>query len=288
MSSHFKKRKSYKNELNALDEYISAEKGYLYSVEEYDDSGNLLVKTVYGDKGKLYDTVKCSYDGRGRLTEEEIMHHFENQKQRRELKYDEELRTITERTFYDGGGDASVVSRYNEKGQLLRLERYYGENDLEEVEEFSYDPSGRLLSHLILTPEGDTISEDDYSYENEKVTISKSGDENIKEIHHMNGENAAYVQVFKDDTLLSEIIREYDEHGLGVKERIKEGNLLIIEKTFGYDENKNRVLEEIMDHRYKRSQKTMLEYDSSGLILSEMHFTTFRAGENYRITYEYE
>jgi antitoxin component YwqK of YwqJK toxin-antitoxin module len=267
----------------------SEDKGILFETIHHDDKGNAILKETYDENGNVMEKTQCHFDERGRITGEKIVNHAHGQGQSREITYHDDQKSVVEIIVYQEGGTTKNVTTYNDYGLPVRIENYYEGDDLESVEKVEYNDSKQMVKHSSFDEKGNLVDEEIYSYESDKISISKKMEEReYKEIHTIENGRPVLSQIFEGDTVVSEIGKEYDERGKLVKESIVQQGILIGERTYDYDDKGNTILEESQDLMHKRIRRVMREYYGDSMLSRETYFSTMGMDENYMLTYEYE
>jgi antitoxin component YwqK of YwqJK toxin-antitoxin module len=289
MKPSYRKYRSFRNEKKAFDETPS-DKGRLFTENELDENGNIILTVTYGEKGEKTETVTCTWDAENRLTEETIFQHGDSQTQKRVFEYLENPHIIIERTIYDDGGESRMESTYNAKGKIERIDQYIDAETPDSSEVFTYDAEGQLISHEVWDCTGSVISEDILSYEgNLRKVIHREDGEETLDIHHLNASgHIEKVEHVSGDTVFAEEKNEFDEKGRLVHTVGHELGSPVRERTTAYDEAGNITAEEVQDHRHRRVEKVIRRFDAEGRLCEEERFTTFGVPESYSLRFEYE
>jgi hypothetical protein len=264
-------------------------KGILFETYHHDNNGNAILKEKCDVKGNVTEKTQCRFDDKGRITGEEIVNQAHGQGQSREITYIDDQKTIVEKTVYQEGGTTKTVTKCDENGLPFRIENYYEGDDLESVEAFEYNDSKQLMKHSSFDEGGTLVDEEIYSYESDKISISKKTEEGEhREVHTIENGRPILSRIFEGDTVVSEIGREYDEKGKLIKESIVQQGILVGERTYAYDDDGHTILEESQDLMHKRIRRVMREYNEDSMVSRETYFSTMGMDENYMLTYEYE
>ncbi len=203
------------NELIIQRNYIYDEKGNLIrattdlngeerSYFEYtcDEKGNvtLFVSYIEGEEDSRHETT---YDENGNI----LLTTFFQAKaliSRQEFKYDAQGNKIEE-LYYDNNNGLSSVPQlfyrhtytYDEKGNLLRCDTLYYQDNTEGYESYTYDSNGKLQNEVSYL-NGKEISRYTYTYDDNGCMIKK---------HHTTDDGLDRVYTYKYTKLLLELER---------------------------------------------------------------------------------
>ncbi len=164
------------------------------TLQTYDDNHHCLIKTEYGEDGKLTDSYKAQYDSLGRLVYYENFLVFVNsgEVEKHHLAYNEQGKLLTDIATILGKEVEKREFRYDEQGNCIyrfaqgrgyhnHYETIYNEHNKPVVEytfnpdgtvqfkdEFFYDRHGNEKEKIVLSyfsnPEGDTVIHDFSEY----------------------------------------------------------------------------------------------------------------------------
>jgi YD repeat-containing protein len=289
MAPTYRVSKAFRSETNAFGS--SGAESYLYSESTLDERGNLLKTVTYSDDGSVFETVENSYDDKNRLVGETIIQHGDNQTQKKVLEYRENPQMVIERTIYSDGGESRIESTFSADGRVEKIEQFIDGTEPDSTELFNYDADNRLISYITKDSGGNVMREDALSYTDAERTIVHTDEDGsvTEEVHHTDSRGLiTRTDHCQDDSIFAYEDHEYDANGRLIKTLCFELGKLISERHFAFDENGNRILEEVQDHRYRRIQKTSRSFDDAGRVTQEEHFSTYGASESYTLTFQYE
>jgi len=129
--------------------YDRDDKPFFDTLYDYDESGNLIRKTMEYYSGGS-ETIEYQYDGSGRLTK-----YIVNDRTQEKYEYDESGR-LTTHTHYSSGSYARFTTykyEYNEAGQVIKKETHHSVDSLETYTAFEYsgDALIRATSNTVLS-----------------------------------------------------------------------------------------------------------------------------------------
>jgi uncharacterized protein YuzE len=124
---------------------------YLYTVEDYDENGNLLSSKRLTSEGEVEEEVTNKYDEKGRIITEEIYSALDDYRQKRTIEYDDINGTVTDSNFYEGGAGDRIVTHFGEGNLVTKIEHYTDGTHADEVEMFVYDSHNLPAEHMSMT-----------------------------------------------------------------------------------------------------------------------------------------
>jgi antitoxin component YwqK of YwqJK toxin-antitoxin module len=188
----------------------------------------------------------------------------------------------------------SLITHYDDKGNMSEEQKVNPENEVEEINTFTYNENGKLMEHVMLMVMDDA-----------KEILKNERDDKgrlVKEQKYYGndpGEATMYVYNDKDEVIeihktdeegegLSKEVIEYNEKGNIVKRTKYDGSGTISEKTeIGYDDRENISSKTEYDEKNNLKSKTEYSYDDKNALVSSVEKNA--AGKlTESITYQYD
>lgn len=174
----------------------------------------------------------------------------------------------------------SLVSAYDEKGNLVEEQKLNPGNEVEEIHTFNYNENGKLMSHvmqLVMDEATETLQ----NHRDEKGRIVKE----VKLYGNDPGETTSYVYDDKDQVIeihktdeegedeFKEII-DYDEKGNLLRRTKLNASGSVIEKMeLSYDDHGNILSKSEYEGENNLSNKTEYTYDEKNRFISSVQKT---------------
>lgn len=277
-------------ELQEYTEYTYGESGKISSLRRFKSDGTLEYESTSNKWGD--EEITISYDEEGAVDERTV------------LSYNEEGRLVS-KTEYDGAGNTTYSSEFNDQGQLIQSSWYsegvlsskdvteYNENG-EEAKISTFEPDGSLKSYVMMVYDSNGVRTqkrrfrgDDtlsliYDYNNEGDTIKETSfDENgeltewTDYVYNESGKQVEATCYLADGSLSWRQTWEYNESGNLFRDNsYDENNALSSYMEYEYDTAGNRVKSSQYSADGTLQWYLLTEYDEDGLYLGS---TTYNA-----------
>lgn len=170
------------------------------------------------------------------------------QKERIEY-YDHEGNIIEEIQFDREGNEFEKIRRTFGNGKILSLEKFYGEEDPDEIKLYEYDDQGNISSEKLRLSDGSVI----------ETRNSFSGNLAVRSL------------IIDEDDGNSEIIREFDTKGNILKvTHLSENGQTIEQHEFTRDSNGNITGEKYKNNESGEEYTMQREFDAAGRVMLEI------------------
>lgn len=184
-------------------------------------------------------------------------------KERIEL-FDEDGNIVEEIQFDREGNEFEKIKRTFQNGKIVRLEKFYGEEDPDEIKLYEYDAQGNLLTEKLQLSDGSAI-------ETRNTFFNSCA---VKSL------------IIDEEDGNSEIIREFDTSGNAIKIIHQHSEGEVIEKhEFRRDERGNIIHESYINFETGEEHNIRREFDASDRLTLEIRETDDQIAEESR--YEY-
>ncbi|MBO4696735.1 MAG: hypothetical protein J5643_05595 [Lachnospiraceae bacterium] len=245
--------------------YDGKEKMFSYTLLEYDEHDNMVLKECFDAKNKKTAQYKFSYDENGRCTEE-ISEDFESDLTDYRICY-----------AYDSEGNKVRETRYNSDGSIFEDKQYNSNGDLlmqsidaSNASYYSYNEDGKLLSVKVCSTDG--IGMDYYSqlnrYSEDGLLLeeveSPGSDNESKTVYEYDGSGKIQkTTTWKNGRLIGECI--YENGYPTERYSVSEDGTRILQRRFKNDEFGNHLKSQSYQPDGKISLWAEMEYDDIGV-----------------------
>lgn len=291
MNDKIKIVKIFRKDINDLDD--TTEKGYLESLTEHDENGNVISEITFLPDGTVEGKYEYIYDDKGNLIEE-INYFSENEIAERKTYVRDDKGTVSEAFIhYQDDTKDRINYEYDEKGNLIKKTTINEDGEVESEETFEYQ-NGKLIVKE-LKEFGNVTGREEYEYDESGKIVQQTitGDEEdgtIVNTFDEKGNINGHLRYNQHDKLIGKSVYSFDEKGnmTGIVEETPyEKNISVLE----YDENGNLIsqvqtnkLNEI-NHTIKRKYNDQNDVTESKVFIN-MHGQD--VDSEYIIYYEYE
>lgn len=143
-------------------------------VQEYNNSGELIVSHVFDESGSPVSESKYKYSSNGNLIE--LSFDTPDRKNRYEYIYDTNGRLVQRISYKDGNLNKTISYLYDENGRIVTSVELYPDGDIELIMSYSYFKNGnikssmyrfydeRSLTHFKYDSKGKIIRTDEFMY----------------------------------------------------------------------------------------------------------------------------
>ena len=223
--------------------------GNMHSTTEYDSRGNIVKETDYAHDGTVEHMTEYVYSESGKL---ERLNQYLDGEELSEWKlfsWNENGSLEAEYIHYLDGSIDTVEYSYNEDGKIVEKKYANSEGEIEKHEQYSYE-NQKLIKEEVFDFDGNLTACDTYSYTEAGI---------IEESSHESFTDGPY----------SRLVHKYNEKGYRIKSLAYNDKDQLIEITRYQLDDENRVTE-IEDEDQKRKNRTVLQYDDRGNVLSQI------------------
>jgi antitoxin component YwqK of YwqJK toxin-antitoxin module len=261
---------------------------YLYSVEDYDENGNLVSSKRLTCDGEVEEEVTNKYDEKGRIIAEEIYSALDDYRQKRSIEYDDISGTVTDSNFYEDGAADRIVTHFGEGDIVKKIEHYTDGTHADEVEMFVYDSHNLPSEHNVYDGGNALKMKEKNFYDADgrltEKTISRDGeaDQSIRIFYDEAG-NAIREEQYKNGALVYAYLSEYDGHGNLLNRVTKQSNTVMRRTSYKYNAGGRCIDEDEENLMYKTASRIQREYDGDDLLVRETSLT-----DQYVIRFEYD
>jgi YD repeat-containing protein len=256
---------------------------YLYSVEDYDENGNLVSSKRFTPEGEVEEEVTNKYDEKGRITAEEIYSALDNYRQKRSIDYDDINGTVTDSNFYEDGAADRIVTHFGEGTLVTKIEHFTDGTHADEVEMFEYDSHNLPVEHNVYDGGNVLKMKEKNSYDadgrlmEKAITRDGEADQSIRIFYDEAG-NPIREEQYKNGVLVYAYLSEYDGQGNLLKRITKQSNT-----SYKYNAGGRCIDEDEENLMYKTASRIQREYDGDDLLVRETSLT-----DQYVVRYEYD
>lgn len=252
---------------------VPDEQEFLISESFYEPAfGRLLKEIQYSDDGQVEQIMAYTYDENGFLTGEELLEADGSVLEKRSFEPEDQGRIANEFVHYADGSADRITYAYDDKGRVIKKERYDDEDELESAESFAYDGE-LLLSTRSEDAQGELLSETRNSFdENGRLTevVTENREEEIwyRKVYRYNeaGHRLAATTYNQEGDPVERILFENDGQGrplMIVDENRRQKNTLRME----YNERGDIVFQEEHDVNGELLNRIERRYDDQGRLL---------------------
>lgn len=247
------------------------------TVNDYSDSGNLLVSRSFDAAGVLHDELRYIYDANDRLTLEQHVSREGKVTTPTTYVYDNAGRRVKIQEL-DSYGEASMMigveggRTYISASDARRVEsRYDEQGDVFEVKVFN--AAGALVSRMEITRDarGNPLEETQHIGDDFPLSLCASDSCSTEDMSALSEEQKAEfvaeaARLFSPGTVLSRHTHRYDTEGRLIESTLTMMGMEVSRQTFAYDEFGNKSEEVTYNENGMFGTKAIFtrEYDNHG------------------------
>lgn len=250
-----------------------AEEEFLVSESQYEPAfGKLLKETQFGEDGQVEQVMAYTYDEKGFLTGEELLDADGSVLEKRSFEPDDQGRIATEFIHYADGSADSIAYAWDEKGRVIKKERYDDAGELESAEYFEYE-GDLLIRERSEDAQGELLSQTQNTWdENGLLTevVSENHEEDLwyRKVYRYDesGHRQATTTYNQEGDPVERILFENDEQGRPleiVDENRRQKNTLRME----YNERGDIIFQDEHDVNGELISSIERSYDQTGRLL---------------------
>ncbi len=265
-------------------------------VWEYDENGNKTLEEKY-ENGELAEQNKWEYGDNGKKILEKTFRITSKGETVSNRQFDSNGKEILDEEYENGELVKKETHRYNEKGDIVLLERYYLTDGVLELaykqeDTYKYDENGYMIFHEISDKNGKITGKTEWKYRDDgkmiyKISHDENGDilEKKDYTFDSDGNCIAYTGYFGGESPYTDRnVLEYDNEGRNTlnetykrrgdgeeiltgketKEYDKYGNVIYESKYKNYKEYGDKYGEITDEYEY------VLEYDEDGFVIRKI------------------
>jgi hypothetical protein len=242
------------------------------TVNDYSDSGNLLLTRGFDSKGALISEVRYIYDANDRLTAEQ------------HVDAGGIVTTPTTYIYDDAGGKVKIqeLDFPGEADMMIGIEsmtlvsapeakrvesRYDDRDEVVEVKVFNIDGALVTRVEIIRDARGNSLEETQYIGDTFSLRASASDSCSTEEMAALTEEQKAEVaQLFSPGSAMSKHTHRYDTEGRLIESKLMMMGMEVSRQTFAYDEVGNKSEEVSYNANEMSGARTIFtrEYDKHG------------------------
>lgn len=224
-----------------------SEEEFLISESQYEPAfGKLLKETQFGEDGQVEQVMSYTYNENGFLTGEELLEADGSVLERRTFEPDSKGRIANEFVHYADGSADRIAYTWDEKGRVIKKERYDDDDELESAEYFGYE-GDLLISERSEDAQGELLSQTLNTWD-EKGLLTEVVTDNREE-------DLWYRKVYR-----------YDESGYRLAATTYNQEEEPVERILFENDDQGRPLQ-IIDENRRQKNTLRMEYNERGDII---------------------
>ncbi len=268
---------------------------YLFSKTLYNKDGKVIGEKQYDAKGELVQDYIYTYNDNGHLIEEKLQEADGFIAVHKSFEVDDKGRILKEYRHYLDESFDTIVYHYDGNGKLIKKETFDPDNDLETIEEFSYE-GDKIIRYLVSGADEEVLSEKKTTYDEkgnpvETEEYDGSVGESVKTVteYHSSGNKKEVLSYNSSGQLFEKVTLKEDAKGR-IIQVVEESTTRKNTLNFTHDDQGNVIYQDEFDRNGEMIGKVSRVYDENNKLVSSnvfIHGGGRGLSRNYTLRQEY-
>ena len=294
MSKKIKSVRLFKHDDAGKKDSDSVNKGYKYSMTDYDENGNIILEVRFNPDEELEDKYIYKYDKKNQLIEDIHYLTYKDIAEHKTYDMDEKGKIIKVYKHYNDGSKDTIEYRYNEKDLLIEQVTIDSYDEIEAKNIYEYENENLILEEVYEYDE--LISKQSFSYDEKGNIIEENkwteDDGNLRRVNEYNDNNELIKVLFynRKEKLAAKTEYSYSESGKisKVTEEDQHGKNIT---TIQYDDKGNAVEQVETNPNGDVNNKAIRKFNENNDVVETGVFIDLHGtgpNQEYILRYEYD
>ncbi len=294
MSKKIKSVRLFKHDNAGKKDSDQGNKGYKYSMTDFDENGNVVLEVRFNPDEELEDKYIYKYDNKNQLIEEIHYLSYKDIAEHKTYDIDEKGKIVKVYKHYNDGSKDTIEHRYNENDLLIEQLTIDSYEEIEAKNVYGYENENLILEEVYEYDE--LISKQSFSYDEKGNIIEENkwteDDGNLRRVNEYDKNDKLVKVLFynKKEELAAKTEYSYNESGK-INEVTEEDQHGKNTTTIQYDDKGNAVEQVEINPNGDVNNKAIRKFnENNDVVETDVFIDLHGAGPNqeYVLRYEYD